>query len=326
MIPSPDVSLCDLDPDALAILRDLYFRADLHWEHRPISDDPEARAPAWVQESVSHIHHVHTSTFGTVSKIPATWMQAHASALPLTDGKPMTWDQTRFLVLGAVDAMLQDTSYRKGSKFYPEEIPGWFLTKSPRKPAWSCFLKYANVPLVQRQKALDPLSLASEGYQDRGTATVQRIRNAMTPDAVEAVEKALRRPGVTVYNVTAWERVARLYGWWQGAGKLRDQFGDQLDRLETMRHGYRWDKALGRFGGLVLLVVEWSQWEGGWKGGWKGWFPIPADAAEWADFGDWVAREYAVWIVEMPDRLDTSSERSVRCGWEKVFDLADLAP
>ena len=322
MTPSPDVSLCDLDPDALAILRDLFFRADLHWEHRPISDDPEARAPAWVQEAVSHIHHVHTSTFGTVSKIPATWMQAHASALPLTDGKPMTWDQTRSLILGAVDAMLSDPGYRKGSKFCPEEIVPWFLTKSSWKPAWSCFLKYANVPLIQRLKALDPLSLAAEGYQDRGTATIQRIRNAMTPDAVDAVEQALRYRGVTVYNVTAWERVARLYGWWQGAGKLRDQFGDQLDRLETMRHGYRWDKAMGRFGGLVQLAVEWSQE----KGGWKGWFPIPADAGEWADFGDWMAREYAVWIVEMPERLEAASERRVRCGWEKAFDLADLAP
>lgn len=317
MTPSPDVSLCDLDPDALAILRDLYFRADLHWEHRAISEDPSARAPAWVQDAVSHILHVHTSTFG--QKLPATWLQAHAAALPLSDGKPLTWDQTRSLVLGAVDAMLQDTSYRKGSKFFPEEIAPWFLTKSPRKPAWSCFLKYANVPLIQRQADLDPLSLASEGYQDKGTLAVQRIRNAMTPDAIEAVEKALGHRGVTVYNVTAWERVARLYGWWQGAGKLRDQFGDQLDRLETMRHGYRWDKALGRFGGLVQLVVEWSQG----RGGWKGWFPIPADAGEWSEFGDFVAREYAVWIVEVPRGREVESERRVRGGWEKVFDIPD---
>lgn len=321
MNPDPSITIGDLDPDALAILRDLYFRADLHWEHRPISEDPEARAPAWVQEAVVHVHHVHTSTFSTEAKLPATWMQGHASALPLDTGIPMTWDHARSIILGAVDAMLSDTSYRKGSKFFPEEIAAWFVTKSPRKPAWSCFLKYANVPRLQRLQALDLGAMASEGYQDKGTATIQRIRNAMTPDAVEAVEKALRKPGVTVFQVTAWERAGRLFGWWKGAQGLRDQFGEQLDRPETMRHGYRWDKEIGAFGGLVQLVVEWS----GRKGGWKGWFPIPADAVEWADFGDFVAREYAVWMMEVPVPVEPSQWVSSRPGkWEAVFGIDTL--
>ena len=315
---SPEVSLCDLDPDALAILRDLYFRADLHWEHRPISESLDSRAPAWVQDAVTILHQIRTATFGTASKIPATWMQAHASAIPLDSGESMTWDQTRSLVLGAVDAMLQDPSYRKGSKFFPEEIVPWFLTRAPRRPAWSCFLKHANVPALQRQKALDLAAMASEGYTDKGTATVQRIRNAMTPDAVEAVDKALGRHGVTVYHVTGWERAGRLYGWWSNAQGLRNQFGDQLDRLETMRHGYRWDKAVGAFGGLVAMVIEWSTG----KGGWKGWFPIPADAAEWADFVDFVAREYAVWMAPVPGG-SVAMEAKSRGLWEKAFDLGD---
>ena len=318
---SPDVSLCDLDPDALAILRDLYFRADLHWEHRPISLDTSSRAPAWVQEAVSYVLQVHKATFGKEAKIPTSWMQAHASAIPLDSGESMTWDQTRSLILGSVDAMLQDSSYRKGSKFFPEEIVPWFLTRVPKRPAWSCFLKYANVPSIQRQKALDLGAMASEGYVDKGTATIQRIRNAMTPDAMESVEKALGLRGVTVYNVTGWERAGRLYGWWKGVQGLRDQFGDQLDRLETMRHGYRWDRAVGTFGDLVSLVVDWS----GGKGGWKGWFPIPADAGDWSDFVDFVAREYAVWMMEVPVPVEPSTWVSSRPGkWEAVFGIDSL--
>lgn len=321
MTPDPSVTIGDLDPDALAIVRDLYYRGDLHWEHRPPSEDPEARAPAWVQEAVVQVHHVHTSTFSTEAKLPATWMQGHATALPLADGSTMTWERAREIVLHALDSMLMDSGYRKGSKFYPEEIPGWFVTKPPRKPSWSCFLRFANVPLVRKQEALDLASKALEGYADKGTATVQRIRNAMTPDAVEAVEKALRKPGVTVFQVTAWERAGRLYGWWKGAQGLRDQFGEQLDRPEAMRHGYRWDKEIGVFWGLVALTVEWSMG----KGGWKGWFPIPADAGDWSDFVDFVAREYAVWMMEVPVPMEPCTWISARPGkWEAVFSLDTL--
>ena len=155
---------------------------------------------------------------------------------------------------------------------------------------------------------MDPVS-------DAPTLKIQRIRNAMSPEAVEAVEKALGRPGAKSSGSVGWERAGRLYGWWQGAGRYRDQFGEQLDRPEAMRHGSRWDKALGAFAGLVRLCILWPA-----QGAWGGWFPIPGEPT-WEAFCDWVAREHGLWLMKPePEEVPKHGERVVR-DWERVFEV-----
>jgi len=310
----PVVSFCDLDSDALGILDDLLTRADLHFEHRPMSKDPRARAPTWVQESVKHLQHLQAGTFAKESKIPGTWISQHANRLALDT--PKSWDETRDLVLHSVVCMLSDSTYRKGSKFFPEAVHEWFLCTPPRKPRWSCFLRYANTPRVQGSSLSTDLA---EGYRetvpDKPTLRVQRIRNSMTADARDAVQKALGKPGAKTYGAVGWERAGKLYGWWLGSAQYRDQFGDQEDRPEAMRHVVRWNGLLGTFPGLVGLCVRVVE-------PWGGWFPIPGEP-EWDGFCDTVAREYGLWLQEPGSGVAGGHEPVERGEWEKVFEISD---
>lgn len=298
----------DLDPDALGILEDLYRRLDAHWEHKPIPMDMDALVPKWASESVAYIAQVKAGTFGRDSKLPVDWLQAHAPN-PLTHHPFASWEHAREFVLHAADAMLADPSYRIGSHFFPTIMDQWFLTKPPRKPRWSCFLRYAN-----KVRTLDPVDLEQLPSHD---AKVQRIRGKMSPEAVEAVESALRMRGADCFPGTAWERAGKLYAWWSGkqSQESRDQFGGQLDRPEHMRHVVRWSHVAGTFGRLVSSVVAWSQ-----SGkGWRGWFPVPG-SDEWEAFCGWCSAEHGacLWVLAP----GTVEPRKVEArDWEKCFSL-----
>ena len=305
---SKEIRRQDLDLDALGILEDLYRRLDAHWEHKPISQNPDATVPKWAVEVVESILLVKQGTFGRVSKLPADWLDAHAPN-PLTHHPFATWEQVRGFVLHAADAMLADPSYRIGSHFFPTAMDNWFLSKPPRKPRWSCFLRYAN-----KVRTLDPLDLEHQPAHD---AKVQRIRGKMSKEAVEAVETALRVRGVDCFSGTAWDRAGKLYAWWSGkqAQEARIQFGEHLDRPEHMRHVVRWGHVAGTFERLVASVVAWSQS----RGGWRGWFPVPG-SEEWEAFCDWCSAEHGVCL-----RILTAGSVEPRKvepkGWEKYFDL-----
>jgi len=312
-VPPDDlvISLGDLDPDALAILRDLVAKGDLHFEHKPLATDPSFRAPTWVQEAVRYLHKLQDGTFPQYTKLPASWLEAHYPR-PMA---PCAWDEVRAMCLRALVAMLSDQSYRKGSKFFPEAVQDWFLVTPNRKPRWSCFLRYAGLPDVRGSLSADLQGSCMDSVVDAPTLKIQRIRNSMSPDAVEAVEKALNRPGAKSYGAVGWERAGRLYGWWQGSERYRDQFGDQLDRPEAMRHGTRWRKALGAFPGLVRLCVQWPD-----QGAWGGWFPIPGEPT-WEVFCDWVAREHGLWLME-PEAGEVPKHGDlVARDWERVFEV-----
>lgn len=304
-----DIRLQDLDPDALGILDDLYRRLDAHWEHKPISQDPGIPVPKWAVESVNFIILVKQGTFGKDSKLPVEWLQAHAPN-PLTHHPFSTWEGARDFVLHAADAMLADPSYRIGSHFFPTTMDAWFLTKSPRKPRWSCFLRYAN-----KARVLDSLDLEHQPTHD---AKVQRIRGKMSVDAVDAVERSLKARGVDCFPGTSWDRAGKLYGWWKGseAVQARAQFGPQEDRPPNMRHPRRFDLVAGDFGCLVASVVQWSQSEGGWRG----WFPIPG-SQEWEAFCDWVSAERGVCLRIIPPQEPISKAPHAKRDWESYFSL-----
>lgn len=305
---SKEIRRQDLDPDALGVLEDLYRRLDAHWEHKPVPQDPDAPVPKWAVESVESILLVKHGTFGRVSKLPADWLDAHAPN-PLTHHPFATWEQVRGFVLHAADAMLADPSYRIGSHFFPTTMDNWFLTKPPRKPRWSCFLRYAN-----KARTLDPLDLEHQPTHD---AKVQRIRGKMSPEAVEAVETALRARGVDCFSGTAWDRAGKLYGWWSGDqfGSIQIQFGYQLDRPESLRHITRVQRVAGTFSRLVGSVIQWSHS----RGGWRGWFPVPG-GEEWESFCDWCSAEHGAClrIVETGKQVPRKTEPKE---WEKYFDL-----
>ena len=305
---SKDIQVQDLDADALAVLVDLYRRLDAHWEHKPLPTDPAALAPKWAVESVSLLLLVKAGTFGKETKLPADWLQAHAPN-PLTHHPFASWEQVRDFVLHASDAMLADPSYRVGSHFFPTTMDNWFLTKPPRKPRWSCFLRYAN-----KSRTLDPLDLENQPTHD---AKVQRIRGKMSKEAVEAVESALRMRGVDCFSGTAWDRTGKLYGWWKGkqAQEARIQFGEHLDRPEPMRHVVRWSHVAGTFERLVSSVVAWSQS----RGGWRGWFPVPG-SEEWEAFCDWCSSEHGVCLRVLAAGSVEPRKTEPR-DWEKCFDL-----
>jgi hypothetical protein len=305
------VSIGDLDPDALAILRDLLSKGDLHFEHKPLAADPGFRAPTWVQEAVRHLHKVQDGTFPQWAKLPAPWLEAHYPR-PMV---PVAWDEVHSMCLRALVSMLSDQTYKKGSKFFPETVQDWFLATPNRKPRWSCFLRYAGLPDVRGSLSSDLQGTCFDPVSDAPTLKIQRIRNSMSPEAVEAVEKALSKPGAKSYGAVGWERAGRLYGWWQGSERYRDQFGEQLDRVEGMRHSVRWRKALGSFPGLVRLCVLWPD-----QGTWGGWFPIPGEPT-WEVFCDWVAREQGLWLMEPGDVGPFSHEEPAAREWEQVFQI-----
>lgn len=306
------VSIGDLDPDALAILRDLLSKGDLHFEHKPLATNPSFRAPTWVQEAVRYLHKIQDGTFPQWAKLPTPWLETHYPR-PMV---PVAWDAVHSMCLRALVAMLSDQTYRKGSKFFPEQVPEWFLCTPNRKPRWSCFLRYAGLPGVRGSLSADLQGTCLDPVSDAPTLRIQKIRNAMSPEAVEAVEKAMGRQGAKSYGAVGWERAGRLYGWWQGSGKYRDQFGEQQDRRPENRHSERWDKALGTFGGLVRLCIQW----GGSQGTWGGWFPIPGDP-DWLEFCDWVAREYGLWLTEPGDVGQMEHRPLVARDWEQVFQV-----
>ena len=124
ILDTKDIAVQDLDTMALSIIEDLLAKADLHFEHRPVVRD--ATAPVWLQDAVRHVQSVHDGRFPRDAKLPASWLEQHARRLPLTE--PMSWDQTHRTILHAVGAMLSDPTYRKGSLFFPESIPDWFVT------------------------------------------------------------------------------------------------------------------------------------------------------------------------------------------------------
>lgn len=298
----------DLDPEVLGILEDLYRRLDAHWEHKPIGRDPDSPVPKWASDSANYIAQVKAGIFGKDSKLPADWLQAHAPN-PLTHHPFSTWEEARDFVLHAADAMLADPSYRVGSHFFPTTMDAWFLTKPPRKPRWSCFLRYAN-----KARTLDPLDLGAQPTHD---AKIQRIRGKMSPEAVGAVEAALKARGVDCFPGTSWDRAGKLYGWWSGpeAAATRDQFGDQLDRPAPMRHIQRYRMVAGDFGRLVASIIQWSHS----RGGWRGWFPVPG-GEEWESFCDWTSSEHGACL-----RIVASGKQPARQvepkEWEKYFAL-----
>jgi len=308
----PIVTLADLDPDALGILADLLAKGDQHFEHKPLPRDPDARVPSWVRDSIARLQWLQKGIFVQETKLPDSYVAQHHPR-PLT---PCAWDEVHAMVLRALVNMLSDQTYRKGSKFFPETVPDWFLCTPNRKPRWSCFLRYAGLPDVRGAIIADLQGTCLEPVQDAPTLKIQRIRNAMDSEAVEAVEKALGRPGAKSYGSVGWERAGRLYGWWKGSARYRDQFRDQLDRKPENRHSERWNKALGTFGGLVRLCVQW----GGETGTWGGWFPIPGEPT-WDVFCDWVAREHGLWLMEPGDGAVQEHEERVEREWEKVFSL-----
>lgn len=307
-LDSKDIRTQDLDSDALAILDDLYRRLDAHWQHKPVPTDPDAYAPKWAVDSVAHILRVKQGTFGKDSKLPVEWLQAHAPN-PLTHHPFATWEQVRGFILHAADSMLADPSYRIGSHFFPTTMDSWFLSKPPRKPRWSCFLRYAN-----KSRSLDLLDLEHQPSHD---AKVQRIRGRMSVDAVDAVEGALRARGVDCFPGTSWDRAGKLYAWWKGseAAQARGQFGAQEDRPPNMRHPRRFDLVAGDFGHLVASVVQWSQSEGSWRG----WFPVPG-TSEWEAFCDWVSAERGVCLRIIPVGT-ISKEAQGKRDWESYFSL-----
>lgn len=298
----------DLDADALGILEDLYRRLDAHWEHKPLQDDPDSPVPKWASESANYIAQVKAGTFGKDSKLPVDWLQAHATN-PLTHHPFATWEEVRGFVLHAADAMLADPSYRVGSHFFPTTMDAWFLTKPPRKPRWSCFLRYAN-----KVRTLDPMDLEHLPAHD---AKIQRIRGKMSQEAVEAVEAALKARGVDCFPGTSWERAGKMYAWWsgQGATDARDQFGFQLDRPAFLRHATRFSQVAGTFGRLVGTVIQWS-WS---RGGWKGWFPVPG-GEEWESLCDWASSEHGACLRVIPTGKQAPRKQEPR-EWEKYFDL-----
>lgn len=298
----------DLDPDALGILEDLYRRLDAHWEHKPLAQEPDSPVPKWASESVHYLLQAKAGTFGKDSKLPVDWLQAHAPN-PLTHHPFATWEQVRGFVLHAADAMLADPSYRIGSHFFPTTMDQWFLTKPPRRPRWSCFLRYAN-----KTRTLDPIDLDSGPTHD---AKVQRIRGKMPKEAVEAVETALRVRGVDCFPATAWDRAGKLYAWWSGDGfqGAGNQFGAQEDRPEPLRHVSRVDRVAGTFGCLVGSVVQWSHA----RGAWRGWFPVPC-SEEWEAFCDWASAEHGACLRILESGGVVSGNRE-RMEWEKYFDL-----
>lgn len=305
------VTISDLDPDALNVLRDLLVKGDQHFEHKPIPLDPGARVPTWVQDSVRFLCWLQKGSFVQETKLPATYVAQHHPR-PLD---PCAWDEVHAMVLRALVAMLSDQTYRKGSKFFPEAVPDWFLTTPGRKPRWSCFLRYAGLPDVRGSIVADLRGTCLDPVQDAPTLKIQKIRNAMDTEAVEAVEKALIRPGAKSYGSVGWERAGRLYGWWKGSERFRDQFGEQTDRKPENRHSERWNKALGSFGGLVRLCIAWPE-----QGTWGGWFPIPGEPT-WGVFCDWVAREHGLWLTEPGDVGVVEHGPTVAREWEKVFAL-----
>lgn len=303
---SREIQVQDLDADALAVLVDLYHRLDAHWEHKPLPSDPGALVPKWAVESVNMLLQVKGGTFGKDSRLPVDWLQANASN-PLTHHPFASWEQVRDFVLHAADAMLADPSYRVGSHFFPTTMDHWFLSKPPRKPRWSCFLRYAN-----KARTLDPLDLENQPAHD---AKVQRIRGKMPKEAVAAVEQALRMRGVDCFSGTAWDRAGKLYAWWKGCRDTRDQFGEHLDRPEHMRHCVRWDSVAGTFGALVGAVVQWGQS----RGGWRGWFPVPG-TEEWEAFCDWCSAERGACLRIAAKGEGEPGKREPR-EWEKYFSL-----
>jgi hypothetical protein len=312
MAIDPIVTLSDLDPDALEVLTDLLTKGDQHFEHKPLPTDPDARVPSWVRDSIRYLCWLQRGEFVKETKLPASYVAQHHPR-PLD---PCAWDEVRAMVLRALVNMLSDQTYRKGSKYFPESVPDWFLCTPNRKPRWSCFLRYAGLPDVRGSIVADLQGTYLDPVQDAPTLKIQKIRNAMDAEAVAAVEKALNRPGAKSYGSVGWERAGRLYGWWKGSARYRDQFGDQLDRKPENRHSERWNKALGTFGGLVRLCVQW----GGETGTWGGWFPIPGEPT-WDVFADWVAREHGLWLTEPGDVVAQEHGETVAREWEKVFSI-----
>jgi len=306
-----DILRRDLDPDCLGILEDLYRRLDAHWEHKPVSQDPEAPVPKWALVSCTWIQKVKAGTFGKDTKLPVDWLEAHAPN-PLTHHPFASWEGARGCVLHAADAMLADPSYRVGSHFFPTSMPDWFLSTPARKARWSCFLRYANKPLI-----LGDLDLAALGTYD---STVQRIRSAMSLEAVEAVEKALRARGAKgAYDSTAWTTAGKLYAWFTGEERAlaRLQFGQQLDRSEGIRHTTKFDLVCGDFGRLVQHVRQWVSIDGVWRG----WFPRPGESGEWERFCDWCASEHGVYLRVLASRPAGMSRKQEPAEWEKTFLL-----
>lgn len=305
------VTFADMDPDALEILQDLLAKGDQHFEHRPITRDPDARVPAWIRDSVRYLQWVQAGTFAKEAKLPEIWLKLHYPR-PMS---PRAWDEVHSMALRALVAMLSDQTYRKGSKFFPESVPDWFLCTPSRKPRWSCFLRYAGLPDVRGPLVPDLAGNCMDPVMDSKALVVQKVRNAMDKEAVEAVEAAFRRPGCKSWGAVGWERAGRLYGWWQGSGRYRDQFGDQLDRKPENRHSERWNKALGTFGGLVRLCIQHGS-------PWSGWFPIPGEP-EWGEFCDWVAREHGLWLSEPGEGTAKDHGEVVAREWEAVFHDLD---
>lgn len=307
---SNTIRVQDLDPDALAVLVDLYRRLDAHWEHKPVSEDPDAIAPKWAIDSTKHILLVKQGSFGRESKLPIEWLQAHAPNHPLTHHPFATWEQVRDFVLHAADAMLADPSYRIGSHFFPTTMDAWFLTKPPRKPRWSCFLRHAN-----KVRTLEALDLEHQPTHD---AKIQRIRGKMSPEAVEVVETALKGKGIDCFPGTSWDRAGKLYGWWKGEkfAEIQIQFGFQLDRPVSLRHAVRVEQVAGTFSRLVGSIIQWS-WS---RGGWKGWFPVPG-GEEWESFCDWCSAEHGAClrIVATGKQVPRKTEPKE---WEKYFDIS----
>lgn len=305
---SKEIRRQDLDPDALGILEDLYRRLDAHWEHKPVSQDPDAPVPKWAVDSVNYILLAKQGIFGKETRLPVEWLQDHAPN-PLTHHPFASWERVRDFVLHAADAMLADPSYRIGSHFFPTTMDAWFLSKPLRKPRWSCFLRYAN-----KARTLDPLDLEHQPTHD---AKVQRIRGKMSVEAVEAVETALKARGVDCFSGTAWDRAGKLYGWWKGHyAQVRDQFGDQGGRPATLQHATRAGMVAGTFSRLVGSIIQWSQS----RGGWRGWFPVPG-GEEWESFCDWASAEHGACLRIVESGKQEPRRREPK-EWEKYFDLA----
>lgn len=315
MTMPPILTRQDLDADAMGVLDDLYRVLDQHWEHKYIGAAIDTPIPAWTSKVCGYLVEVRWGTFGKDSKLQAEWLQAHAPN-PLTHHPFDSWEQVRDFVLHAATSMLSDPSYRLGSHFFPTTMDAWFLSCPPRKPRWSCFLRYANTPRTRRQDPVDLVALSQVPSMD---AKIQMIRNAMSPEAVEAAEWAYGLSGVSIYPQTYWDRVGRLYGWYIGeAQQARVQFGVQADRQLVMRHSERWDLYIGTFTALMEAVVRWSRE----SDGWRGWAPHPTGLPSWDHFAEWLSGVYGLQIQLLPVNTPQTRADAERARWEKVaFDL-----
>jgi hypothetical protein len=248
--------------EAQAIAANILRLGAEHWAHdySVVQGAPRSK---WLDKALETLMLMHTGGFG--GKFPKDYIANVPNYKALL--APMSWETISALTARAVRIMYRMPDYSCGSLFYPDSLDRWLLSDN-RGSKTSCFLRMLSMESQAPVWTLEDLSKAPS----KERALIARVKDALPHEDVRRLESLYRSFSAPIQSHTYWDRVGQVAAWMQRPEVLasRDQFGEQTERPEHLKHTARWDTEFM----LPELVGKLCDYNG--LG--RGWFPLPHES------------------------------------------------